>query len=198
MHKIGRINNKFIELIIATIKYNVDGGLSQYQVWNGTLSQNETDTILLSGIAASGISHTFSAKTINPNNATDINLQNDEQIIAFNSQYGNQINLKLVTDNYGLETSWKLLDSNFNEIDAGRSITQMQLVGWENGVGSRLYTIKEPDQERAKLSLNIPEEYHLTAVVGFGYPIKKVTGKKERKEIDEIVSYNKFGTPIEI
>ena len=87
---------------------------------------------------------------------------------------------------------------NFNEIDAGRSITQMQLVGWENGVGSRLYTIKEPDQERAKLSLDIPEEYHLTAVVGFGYPIKKVTGKKERKEIDEIVSYNKFGTPIEI
>ena len=87
---------------------------------------------------------------------------------------------------------------NFNEIDAGRSITQMQLVGWENGVGSRLYTIKEPDQKKAKLSLNIPEEYHLTAVVGFGYPIKKITGKKERKAIDEVVSYNKFGTPIEI
>jgi|TARA_B100000809_G_scaffold182439_1_gene180199 nitroreductase len=87
---------------------------------------------------------------------------------------------------------------DFNEIDAGRSITQMQLVGWENGVGSRLYTIKKPDQERAKLALGIPEEYHLTAVVGFGYPVKKATGKKERKGMREIVSYNKFGTPMEI
>ena len=53
---------------------------------------------------------------------TDINLQNDEQTIAFSSQYGNQINLKLVTDNYGLETSWKLLDSNFDKIDAEDSL----------------------------------------------------------------------------
>ena len=28
--------------------------------------------------------------------------------------------------------------------------------------------------------------------------IKKITGKKERKAIDEVVSHNKFGTPIEI
>ena len=109
-------------LFVATIKYSVDGGSPQYQVWSGSLSQNGTDTILLAGIASSGTSHTFSAKTINPNNSTDINLQNDEKTITFSSQYGNQITLKLVTDNYGLETSWMLLDKNFDELDAEDSL----------------------------------------------------------------------------
>ncbi len=104
-------------LFVTTIKYSVNGGIPEYQVWNGALAQYQTDIINLSGIAASGTSHTFSASTINPNNSTDINSQNDEQIIAFSSQYGNKINLKLVTDNYGHETSWELYDDNFSLID---------------------------------------------------------------------------------
>jgi hypothetical protein len=114
-------------LFVATIKYSVDGGTEQYQVWNGTLSQNETDTILLAGIPAAGTSHTFSASTINPNNATDINTQNDSQTTAFSTQYGNKINLKLVTDNYGLETSWKLYDAGFNLIDEEDSLASNTL-----------------------------------------------------------------------
>ena len=104
-------------LFVTTIRYSVNGGTPKYQVWNGVLAQYQTDTINLSGISASGISHTFSASTINPNNSTDINSQNDERTIAFSSQYGNKINLKLVTDNYGYETSWELYDDNFNLID---------------------------------------------------------------------------------
>tara|TARA_A100001037_G_scaffold207564_1_gene185923 strand:- start:4572 stop:5087 length:516 start_codon:yes stop_codon:yes gene_type:complete len=87
---------------------------------------------------------------------------------------------------------------DFNELDAGRAITQMQLVGWESGVGSRLYTIKKPDQDKAKLEFNIPGEYHITAVVGFGYPLNRVAGKKERKDMKEIASYNQFGIPIDL
>ncbi len=81
----------------------------------------------------------------------------------------------------------------FNEIDAGRAISQMQLVAWDNGIGSRLYTIKIKDQKKAKSLLKIPEEYDLTAVVGFGYPIKKIKGRKQRKEMNEVVSQNEFG-----
>ena len=127
-------------LFVATIKYNVDGGAEQYQVWNGTLAQNETDTILLAGIPATGSSHTFSASTINPNNATDINTQNDEQSIAFASQYGNQITLKLVTDNYGNETSWKLYDNNFNLIDYGDSLANNTLYQREYCLEDGCYT----------------------------------------------------------
>ncbi len=114
-------------LFVATIKYSVDGGSEQFQVWNGTLAQNETDTILLAGIPASGTSHSFFVSTINPNNSTDINTQNDSQTTAFSTQYGNKINLKLVTDNYGLETSWKLYDAGFNLIDEEDSLASNTL-----------------------------------------------------------------------
>ena len=109
-------------LFITTIKYSVNGGIPEYQVWNGALAQYQTDIINLSGITASGTSHTFFVSTINPNNSADINTQNDSQTTAFSTQYGNKINLKLVTDNYGLETSWKLYDDSFNLIDGEDSL----------------------------------------------------------------------------
>ena len=114
-------------LFVATIKYSVDGGSEQFQVWNGALAQNETDTILLAGIPANGTSHTFFVSTINPNNSADINTQNDSQTTAFSTQYGNKINLKLVTDNYGLETSWKLYNDSFNLIDGEDSLASNTL-----------------------------------------------------------------------
>ncbi|MDP7430506.1 MAG: T9SS type A sorting domain-containing protein, partial [Flavobacteriales bacterium] len=114
-------------LFVATIKYSVDGGSEQFQVWNGALAQNETDTIYLAGIPASGTQHTFSANTLNPNNSTDINLQNDTKTTSFSTQYGNKINLKLVTDNYGQETSWQLFDANYTLIDQGDSLSSNSL-----------------------------------------------------------------------
>ena len=114
-------------LFITTIKYSVNGGIPEYQVWNGALAQYQTDIINLSGITASGTSHTFFVSTINPNNSADINTQNDSQTTAFSTQYGNKINLKLVTDNYGLETSWKLYDDSFNLIDGEDSLASNTL-----------------------------------------------------------------------
>ena len=109
-------------LFVASIKYAVNGGSNQFQVWNGALAQNETDTILLAGIPANGTAHTFFVSSINPNNSADINTQNDAQATTFSTQYGNKINLELVTDNYGFETSWKLFDINFNLIAKGDSL----------------------------------------------------------------------------
>lgn len=114
-------------LFVTTIQYAVDGGNPQFQVWNGVLAQNETDTILLAGIPASGTAHTLSVSSINPNNSTDINPLNDEQTISFSTQYGNKILLNLVTDNYGMETSWRLYDNNFNIIDEDESLSSNTL-----------------------------------------------------------------------
>ena len=127
-------------LFVATIKYSVNGGTPEYQVWNGVLAQYQTDTINLSGISASGTSHTFSASTINPNNSTDINSQNDEQTIIFSSQYGNKIDLKLVTDNYGHETSWELYDDNFSLIEMEDSLLSNTLYQKEYCLEDGCYT----------------------------------------------------------
>jgi len=127
-------------LFVATIRYSINGGTPKYQVWNGVLAQYQTDTINLSGISANGASHAFSASTINPNNSTDINSQNDEKIISFSSHYGNKINLKLVTDNYGYETSWRLYDDDFNLIDMRDSLLSNTLYQNEYCLENGCYT----------------------------------------------------------
>jgi hypothetical protein len=35
-------------------------------------------------------------------------------------------------------------------------------------------------------------------VVGFGYPARKIVGKKNRKPLEEIAYSNKFGQPLNI
>lgn len=85
---------------------------------------------------------------------------------------------------------------DFNELDAGRAVTAMQLAAWEHGVGSRLYTVNPPDQEPAKAHLEIPPEYHLTAVLGFGYPVGEIRGRKDRKALDEVADRGAFGAEL--
>ena len=82
---------------------------------------------------------------------------------------------------------------DFNELDAGRAVTAMQLAGWEEGVGSRLYTIDPPDQATAKAHLEIPDSAHLTAVLGFGYPVGEIQGRKDRKPLSAVANRGKYG-----
>jgi len=111
----------------VTIKYNIDGSTDYYQSWNGNLNNNETDTILLAGIASTGTTHLLNISTENPNNTPDINFSNNEESIIFSSINGEQVQLSLMTDNYALETSWLLLDNNDNIIDSGDSLANNTL-----------------------------------------------------------------------
>lgn len=85
----------------------------------------------------------------------------------------------------------------FHEIDAGRVLQDMQLTGWNEGVVSCIYTgIKEKDLQR---DFNIPRELKPTVVVGFGYPARKVTGKKkDRVPLKEIAFLERFGNPFDV
>ncbi len=85
----------------------------------------------------------------------------------------------------------------FHAIDAGRVVQDMQLTAWNEGVVSCIYTgIRETEMYR---DFNIPKELKPTAVVGFGYPPFKVTGrKKNRKPISELAFLERFGAPIEL
>ena len=47
-------------------------------------------------------------------------------------------------------------------------------------------------QEEAKKVLEIPEEYKIVALMSFGYPADS-PGPKDRKNLDELVSYEKYG-----
>ena len=77
-------------------------------------------------------------------------------------------------------------------IDAGRVLQNMQLAAWNDGVGSGLFTgIME---EKLRSDFGIPKEMSPTIIVGFGYPLNELTGKrKNRLPLYELVYYEKYG-----
>jgi len=81
---------------------------------------------------------------------------------------------------------------NFHMIDAGRVAQNMQLAAWNRGVASGLFT---GVREELREDFGIPKELNVTIIVGFGYPARKLTGrKKDRVPIGELVYYGKYGT----
>lgn len=83
----------------------------------------------------------------------------------------------------------------FHLIDSGRAIQNIQLAAWDQGVISGLYTgFKE---ERMRKDFAIPDELKPTVVVGFGYPVKKILGKKNRKPLSELAFVDKYGNKFE-
>ncbi|HEV2119840.1 MAG TPA: nitroreductase family protein [Candidatus Bathyarchaeia archaeon] len=79
----------------------------------------------------------------------------------------------------------------FHLIDTGRAVQQMQLSAWNSGVLSGVYTgIKE---EAMRRDFGFPTDLKPTMIVGFGYPVKKIVGKKNRMPISELAFLDKFG-----
>jgi len=82
----------------------------------------------------------------------------------------------------------------FHVFDAGRAVQDMEVVAWSCGVASGLTTVFQ--EESMRIEFNIPREFSVSAAVGFGYPTKKVVGKKDRKPLREIASLERFGNPL--
>ncbi len=81
---------------------------------------------------------------------------------------------------------------NFHLIDAGRVLQNMQLAAWNEGVGSGLFTGLR--DEKFRNDFGIPRELSPAVVVGFGYPARRVTGKrKNRLPLDKLVYHEKYG-----
>lgn len=79
----------------------------------------------------------------------------------------------------------------FHMIDAGRVLQNMQLAAWNHGVASGIFTgVKE---EKLRKDFAIPNELNITLIAGFGYPAKKLAGKKSRAPLNELVYYGRYG-----
>jgi nitroreductase len=79
-------------------------------------------------------------------------------------------------------------------IDGTRAISSMQLVAWEEGVGS--CWVGSVEREGVKRLLSIPDACELITVLPFGYPqdaAKRL--KKRRKPLEQIAHRERFGTP---
>jgi nitroreductase len=78
--------------------------------------------------------------------------------------------------------------------DASRAIQSMMLVAWGDGVGSNWTGLTGLENVRQEFGL--PDTYDVLAVIPFGYPKQKVIGKKKRNPFDQVVSAERFGSPL--
>jgi nitroreductase len=80
---------------------------------------------------------------------------------------------------------------SFHLIDAGRAVQNMELAAWDQGVISGIYT--GVNDEKMSRDFAIPSPLKPLAVVGFGYPVKKIIGKKNRMPLTELAFIDKYG-----
>jgi nitroreductase len=80
---------------------------------------------------------------------------------------------------------------DFHMIDAGRVAQNMQLAAWNMGVASGLFTSVREKELRS--NFGIPKELNVTIVLGFGYPARKLAGRKSRVPLEELVYYGRYG-----
>jgi nitroreductase len=85
---------------------------------------------------------------------------------------------------------------NFHLLDAGRAVQSMQLAAWNEGVTSRIYT--GVNGEAMAKDFAIPKNMHISAVVGFGYPAKKIVGRKNRKPLADIAFSERYGQALNL
>jgi len=80
---------------------------------------------------------------------------------------------------------------NFHALDAGRAVQSMQLAAWNYGVSSRIYT--GINKELMERDFGLPADLNLAVVVGFGYPARKVVGRKNRLPLNQIAFLDRYG-----
>ena len=79
-------------------------------------------------------------------------------------------------------------------IDGTRAISSMQLVAWEEGLGS--CWVGGVDGDGVKRLLGIPEACEVITVLPFGYPTDAARRlRKRRKPLEQIAHRERYGTP---
>jgi len=80
-------------------------------------------------------------------------------------------------------------------LDAGRAVQDMQLTAWDHGVASGVFMgANNPDFRR---DFGIPEGLNPTIVAVFGYPVRKLLGKKNRMPLSSVAYLEKYGGSLE-
>jgi nitroreductase len=83
-------------------------------------------------------------------------------------------------------------ESRRDEFDAGRAAQNMMVAAWADGVSSCPTTMHRV--EEARDALGLPEEFHVSTVIGFGYRARepKHVAEAARLPYDEYVRRNRW------
>ena len=88
-------------------------------------------------------------------------------------------------------------DADRPDLDAGRALQQMELVAWEEGLGTCFVGLRVAEQNRqVKDLLGIPDRMDLVTLLPFGYrPDSAGARGKRRRPLRDIAHRERFGTP---
>ena len=116
-------NNGNTTLTSAVISYAIDENTAATQSWSGFLFQGQSDTVTLPAMNVSGGSHTLVVELLSPNGSTDENTVDNTVVSSVFSVFFDTatVNLTLLTDGYGGETSWEFKDSNDTILYSGET-----------------------------------------------------------------------------
>ena len=116
-------NNGNTTLTSAVISYAIDENTAATQDWSGSLAINQSDTVTLPTMNVSGGSHTLVVELLSPNGSTDENTVDNTVVSSVFSVFFDTatVNLTLLTDGYGGETSWEFKDSNDSILYSGET-----------------------------------------------------------------------------
>ena len=85
------------------------------------------------------------------------------------------------------------------QLDAGRALQQMELVAWDEGLGTCFVGIRQAEQNQAiKELLGIPEHLVLLTVLPFGYRLDADMGRhgrRNRRSLADVAHVERFGEP---
>ncbi len=124
-------NYGFNDITVAQMTWQINDGDIQTINFDGTLTQNETQTFTLDPIDLIEGSYVFNAVLVSVNGVIDQNTQNNTAATSFdigasgNEFITQQVTLELYTDDYAEETSWEfreiggavLYSGSYNESD---------------------------------------------------------------------------------
>ncbi len=82
--------------------------------------------------------------------------------------------------------------NRWHETDGARAVQNMELAGWNEGVGT--CWIGGMERERIKELLGIPNPLHLLTILPFGYPAEpEAPRRRTKKRPEEVWHWERFG-----
>jgi len=84
---------------------------------------------------------------------------------------------------------------DFGISDASRAVQSMMIAAWADGVGSN-WTGFAGRLDDVRAEFGFSDEYDVLAVIPFGYPKRRIVGRKKRKPLAEVASSEVFGRPL--
>ena len=129
-----------LPLTTLDIEYNINGGSSSTYNWTGNLSSGYSETVTLPTVSFTAqSSNTVSFTLSNPNGNTDQNISNNVGSVTFSQYaaagqvaggvYEGQVTIDIVSDQWGSETTWELIDDGGSVVASGGPYANLQAAG---------------------------------------------------------------------